>query len=86
MLRLALYAAGARALHQGLDFRDGHAVVVADDGVLQAGSSHSELQRGLFVFVGVQAVDQAAAEGVAAANAVNDFSMAVQIPKRRKRS
>ena len=41
---LALHAAVAGALHQGLDFRDSHAVVVADDGVLQAGSSHSELQ------------------------------------------
>ena len=68
--RLALHAARARTLHQALDLGDGDAVVVAQNRVLQAGCRHSELQRGLFVRVGVQAVNQAAAEGVAAAHAV----------------
>ena len=41
--------------------------------MLQAGCRHSKLQRGLFVRIGVQAVNQTAAEGVAAAHAVNDI-------------
>ena len=70
---LALHASRAGTLHQALDLRDGDAVVVAQNRVLQAGCRHSELQRGLLVRVGVQAVNQAAAEGVAAAHAVNDI-------------
>ena len=72
---LALHAARAGTLHQALDLRDGDAVVVAQNRVLQAGCRHSKLQRGLFVRVGVQTVNQAAAEGVAAANAVDDVQV-----------
>ena len=70
---LALHATRAGTLHQALDLGDGDAVVVAQNRVLQAGCRHSELQRGLFVRVGVQTVNQTAAEGVAAAHAVNDI-------------
>ena len=41
--------------------------------MLQAGSSNRELQSLSLGLVGVQTVDQTAAEGVAAANAVNDI-------------
>ena len=54
---LALDAAGAGALHQAFDFLDGHAVEVAGDGVLQAGSGHGELKSLGLRGIGVQAVD-----------------------------
>ena len=40
--RLALHAARAGTLHQALDLRDGDAVVVAQNRVLQAGCRHSK--------------------------------------------
>ena len=42
------------------------------DGVLQAGSCHSKIDGILVVITLAQGIDQAAAEAVAAANAVDD--------------
>ena len=72
---LALDTAGTVAAGQLLDLSDSDHVVVALDGVLQSGSSHSELNSSLSILAGQQAVDQAAAEGVAAAHTVDDVQV-----------
>ena len=70
-----MHTAGAVAAGQLLHFRDGGEVVVALDGVLQRGSRHGELHRRLGVLAGQQGVNQAAAEAVAAADAVDDVQV-----------
>ena len=73
--QLPLHTAGAVAAGQLLHLRDGGEVVVALDGVLQSGGRHGELHRRLGVLAGQQGVDQAAAEAVAAADAVDDVQV-----------
>src|SRR5699024_1547330 len=68
----ALDAAGAVAAGQLLHVGDADPVEVADDGVLQAGGRHGELQGLLLVLIVGQAVDQAAGKAVAAAHTVDD--------------
>ena len=68
----ALDTAGTVAASQLLNLRNGDHVEVAFDGVLQGGSSNSELHSLLSGLAAQQGVDQAAAEAVAAANAVNN--------------
>ena len=72
---LSLDAAGAVAAGQLLDLSHGDVVVVAADGVLQSGSSNSELDGFLAGLAGQQGVDQTAAEGVTAADAVDDVQV-----------
>ena len=69
---LALDTAGAVAASQLLHLIDADHVVVAFDGVLQAGGRHGELKSRLAVLAGEEAVDQARAEAVAAADPVDD--------------
>ena len=73
--KLSLDTAGAVAACQLLNFGNSDHVVVAADGVLQSGSSNSELNSSLGVLAGQQSVDQTAAEGVTAANAVDDVQV-----------
>src|SRR5690242_257808 len=63
---LALHAPGAVALQQGFHFVHAEAVEIAGDGVLQTTRRHGELERLLMARHGLQAVDQAAGEGIAA--------------------
>ena len=70
--KLALDTAGTVAASQLLDLSNSNHVVVAFDGMLQSGSSNSKLNSFLGGLAVQQGVDQAAAEGVTAANAVDD--------------
>ena len=72
---LALDTAGAVAAGQLLDLSHSDMVVVAADGVLQSGSSNGELNGLLAGLAGQQGVDQTAAEGVTAADAVDDVQV-----------
>ena len=71
--KLALDTAGTVAASQLLDLSNSNHVVVAFDGMLQSGSSNSKLNSFLGGLAVQQGVDQAAAEGVAAAHAVDDI-------------
>ena len=73
-LGLPLYAACAVATHQLFNIRDIHSVEVTENTVLQAGSRHREFQPLLPVGIVVEAVDQAAAKAVTAANTVDDVA------------
>ena len=73
----ALHAPAAAPLHQAFHLGHAHAVEVAADGVLEAAGRHGEFQRRLFILIGVEAINQAAAEAVAAAHAVHDVGDAV---------
>ena len=73
--RLSLDTAGAVAACQLLDLGNGDHVVVAADGVLQSGSSNCELNSFLSGLAGQQGINQAAAEGVTAADAVDDVQV-----------
>ena len=73
--KLSLDTAGAVAACQLLNLGNGDHVVVAADGVLQSGSSNCELNSCLGVLAGQQSVDQTAAEGVTAADAVDDVQV-----------
>ena len=70
-----MYTSGTVAARQLFHFGHGDEVVIALDGVLQGGSRHRKLHRGLGVLAGQQGVDQAAAEAVAAADTVDDVQM-----------
>ena len=70
--RSSLDTAAAVAAGQLLDLSNGDHVVVAADGVLQSGSRNRELNRSLSVLSAEQSINQTAAEGVTAANAVDD--------------
>ena len=70
-----MYTSGTVAARQLFHFGHSDEVVVALDGVLQGGSRHRKLHRGLGVLAGQQGVDQAAAEAVAAADTVDDVQM-----------
>ena len=72
---LPLDAAGAVAPGQLLHLSHGDHVVVALDGVLQSGGGHGELHGLLGALAAEQGVDQAAAEAVAAAHAVDDAQL-----------
>ena len=74
-LGLPLDAPGAVAPGQLLHLGHGDHVVVPLDGVLQGGGRHGELHRRLGGLAGQQGVDQAAAEGVAAAHPVDDVQL-----------
>ena len=73
--KLALDTAGTVAASQLLDLSNSNHVVVAFDGMLQSGSSNSKLNSFLGGLAVQQGVDQAAAEGVTAANAVDDVQV-----------
>ena len=73
--KLALDTAGTVAASQLLDLSNSNHVVVAFDGMLQSGSSNSKLNSFLGGLAVQQGVDQAAAEGVTAANAVDDTQL-----------
>ena len=64
---LSLDASGAVAFEQSLDLVHGEAVEVAGKGMLQATGCDGEFESFLFRGEGVQAIDQAARERVAAA-------------------
>ena len=71
---LSLDTAGGIALGQVLHLCHGHQVEVVLDAVLEAGGGYREIDgvlRGLSVQHGI---DEARAEGVATADAVNDFN------------
>ena len=74
-LNLALDTAGTVATGQLLDLGDSDHVIVALDGVLQGRSSNSELNSILGALAVQQGIDQATAEGVTAANAVDDAQL-----------
>ena len=64
--------------HEFLDFCHGYAVVVAVDGVLEARSGNCEVESLLVVAgIGLEAVNQAAHERIAAAHAVNEVGYLV---------
>ena len=65
---LALDTAGAVAASQLLHFIDADHVIVAFDGVLEAGGCHSEFKGALAVLAGEEAVDKTGAEAVTAAD------------------
>ena len=72
---LSLDTAGAVAASQLFNLSDSNHVIVALDGVLQSGSCHSKFNRSLGVLAGQNGVDQAAAERVAAAHAIDDVQV-----------
>ena len=70
--RLALHTTGTAALDEGVHFVGADVVEVAFHGVLQSGSCGCEFDYALRITAVQGSVDQTAAEGVAAANAVHD--------------
>ena len=74
-ISLSLNAAGSVALCQGLNFVNSDQVEVVANGVLQAGSSNSKVNGALGVLANQLAVNQAAAEAIAAADAIDDMQM-----------
>ena len=75
MRSLSLDTAAAVTAGQLFDLSDSDHVVVTADGVLQSGSSDCELNSFLRGLAAQQGVDQTAAEGVTAANAVDDVQV-----------
>ena len=71
----ALNTAGTVAAGQLLHLGHGDHVVVTLNGVLQSGSGNCEFHCRLSILAGQQGVDQAAAEGVTAAHAVDDVQV-----------
>ena len=68
-----MYAAGTVALHKSGDLINGNVVEVSFNGVLEAGCRNGEFDGLLAIKAVQQAVNQACAEGVAAAYTVNDM-------------
>ena len=73
--RLSLYTAGTIAASQLLDLSNGNLVEVALNRVFERGSSNSKLNGRLGVIAIQRSIDQAAAEGIAAADAVHNVQM-----------
>ena len=69
---LSLHPTRAVAAHEFCYVGNGNTVEIADDAVLEAACRDCEFQCGLLAFVMVQAIEQAARNAVAAADAVDD--------------
>ena len=71
---LSGHATGSVTLHQILNLGNAHLVIVSENGMLEAGSSHRKIQS-LLVVIGIcqQTINQSAHKRVTSTNSVHDM-------------
>ena len=70
--KLSLNTTGSVAAGEFFNFCNRNAVIVAFNGMFESGSGNSKVDGFLGGFSGKESVDKTAAEGISAANAVDD--------------